>query len=520
MMDGMKRLALTVLAAVIALPLAADPPRTVAPESAPTWSSGTYVYDPSGNIVKVGAERYTYDLLSRLKTGTAGPGHTQAYGYDPFGNITSIVTDGGAALVPGVDQATNRISSMAGSNAFGTYDGAGNMITYLGLYTYIYDAANMVKETTGPSSQHEVYLYTVDDERVAAGTVTGSGGGATITSYRYTIRGLDNKVLRELDDTISGGTHTWTWKEDYIYANGQLQAAETPSRTLHFFSDHLGTPRLITDGAYNQVARHDYYPYGQEATSSAQDGEVMKFTGHERDTTLDYMHARYYTGPVGRFLSTDPISTPLGAVHRPQKWDRYAYVRNDPLGSRDPTGLYECRGSKEACDSIAISLKIMKFAAAQMSLVEGRTQLEKVLKAFGSAGDATTQISNVWADPRNADGTPLLARNVLGQAGKDGNLFVSLVNIGAKVGNDPRNVATAFTILAGTLTHEGDHEVEPGDMSGGHPSLLSLLYHENHAYSLEKAFYRHSDFPALAPDPIAGAWASATQACIQMGCVP
>jgi len=32
--------------------------------------SGTSAYDPSGNIVKVGAERYTYNLLGRLKTGT------------------------------------------------------------------------------------------------------------------------------------------------------------------------------------------------------------------------------------------------------------------------------------------------------------------------------------------------------------------------------------------------------------------------------------------------------------------
>jgi len=36
MMNGMKRLALATLAAAIALPLAADPPRTIAPDSAPT----------------------------------------------------------------------------------------------------------------------------------------------------------------------------------------------------------------------------------------------------------------------------------------------------------------------------------------------------------------------------------------------------------------------------------------------------------------------------------------------------
>jgi len=66
--------------------------------------------------------------------------------------------------------------------------------------------------------------------------------------------------------------------------------------------------------------------------------ERKKFTGHERDHSgLDYMHARYYRPEWGRFLSVDPTwaSADLG---KPQSWNRYAYVLNNPVNLTDPDG--------------------------------------------------------------------------------------------------------------------------------------------------------------------------------------
>ncbi len=74
---------------------------------------------------------------------------------------------------------------------------------------------------------------------------------------------------------------------------------------------------------------------------------MPKFTGHERDydlsnptadTYLDYMHARYYDSRRGRFLSVDPMLDGKAASLQPQIWNRYAYVRNSPVGHSDPTG--------------------------------------------------------------------------------------------------------------------------------------------------------------------------------------
>ena len=66
------------------------------------------------------------------------------------------------------------------------------------------------------------------------------------------------------------------------------------------------------------------------------------FTGHERDeeTGLDYMLARYYSSSVARFLSVDPASQSITSIAA-QSWNRYSYVRNDPLRFVDPTGMLE-----------------------------------------------------------------------------------------------------------------------------------------------------------------------------------
>jgi RHS repeat-associated protein len=40
---------------------------------------------------------------------------------------------------------------------------------------------------------------------------------------------------------------------------------------------------------------------------------------------------------LGRFLSVDPIIS-KGAMRRPQMWNRYAYVANNPINATDPTG--------------------------------------------------------------------------------------------------------------------------------------------------------------------------------------
>jgi hypothetical protein len=52
---------------------------------------------------------------------------------------------------------------------------------------------------------------------------------------------------------------------------------------------------------------------------------------------LLFLHARYYDPALGRFISADTIVPEPG---NPQDFNRYAYVRNNPLTYTDPTGHF------------------------------------------------------------------------------------------------------------------------------------------------------------------------------------
>ena len=277
--------------------------------SAGNWISGTYQYDGAGSIK---AMRGMTEPIGR----PAATG--QLYGYDAFGNLTSITTDGSAQTIQ-TDATTNRLSSSG-------YDNTGNLTAW-GGYAYTYDAFNAMATLTGGGLSN-AYTYDAAGERISA--KTGTTGPTT-----YSLRGLDGKVLR--DYTLTGTT--WSWSKDYAYRAGQLLATIDASGTKHMSLDHLGSPRLITNGDRSVATYHAYWAYGMDLGTDL-DAVRMKFTGHERDnqTTagmLDYMHARYYSPVVGRFLSIDPVG---GLSENPQSWNRYAYVLGNPITLNDPTG--------------------------------------------------------------------------------------------------------------------------------------------------------------------------------------
>jgi RHS repeat-associated protein len=129
-----------------------------------------------------------------------------------------------------------------------------------------------------------------------------------------------------------------------------MLASERPAAgRRHFHLDQLGTPRLITTDTGAIAAQYEYYAFGPQPDAATVETptEELKFTGHQRDLApgdvhvLDYMHARYYDGAVGRFLAVDPELHADRAVRLPQKWNRYAYALNNPILNIDPDGRDE-----------------------------------------------------------------------------------------------------------------------------------------------------------------------------------
>jgi RHS repeat-associated protein len=299
-------------------------------------TAGPYKYDASGNIIEIGAERFVYDVYSRVKSGTVARGTaaevTQEYWYDRYGNLTSVKT--GTTTIPlTVDQDTNRLTHHNGSVV--SYDASGQVVQ-AGTSSFTYDGSGMMTSSGTSGVPSNIYIYTPSDERIASVLVSGNAE----VSSSWSFRDASGRVLRRLDRQSQSGEWNWTWRQDYIYNGNEMLASENDSapKTRHYSTDHLGSPRLITDNGGMLVGQHTYFPFGSEASAVAQGlNDTKRFTGHERDASgLDYMHARYYNWAWGRFLSADPGKD--WDMAQPQAWNLFTYVRNNPVGKTDPTG--------------------------------------------------------------------------------------------------------------------------------------------------------------------------------------
>lgn len=116
---------------------------------------------------------------------------------------------------------------------------------------------------------------------------------------------------------------------------------------VYYHVDRLGSVRAVTSSTGEVVEQHDYYAYGEECTTGVctanvgvGSGQSLHFTGKERDreTGLDYFGARYYGSRIGRFTTVDPFLNTQANLVEPQRWNRYAYVTNNPLRFTDPDG--------------------------------------------------------------------------------------------------------------------------------------------------------------------------------------
>jgi RHS repeat-associated protein len=109
------------------------------------------------------------------------------------------------------------------------------------------------------------------------------------------------------------------------------------SKVVYLHADHLGSTSLATDERGEVVSRQLYHPYGEIRWSEGTLPTDFTYTGQRAvpGSGLIFMHARYYHPALGRFVSADTIVPNPG---NPQGLNRFAYVGNNPVLYRDPSG--------------------------------------------------------------------------------------------------------------------------------------------------------------------------------------
>jgi len=362
----------------------------------PTGQTGALTYDNAGNLTNdtyTGAGSRTYDAENRMTTAWGGNNQSQIYTYNANGQRTRRKVDGvetwqiygfGGELL--AEYAANaavttpqkeygyrngQLLITATVNAAGwgappSYTGPNPLSTSdqikLENLTELRSAVNQLRQHAGLSS----FSFTVDPSPDHSTTVKADHIRQLRTALEQARTALGLSTGGYAHPTLTENT-SWIYAIDFQELRNQIASAWNSGSGVDIrwlMTDQLGTPRMVFDktGALANMSRHDYLPFGEElfagtggrtsdqgypTSPNAIDAARQKFTQKERDneTGLDYFGARYYASLQGRFTSVDPLMASASTTD-PQSLNRYAYVRNRPLGSIDPNGMDDCEIGK------------------------------------------------------------------------------------------------------------------------------------------------------------------------------
>ena len=157
--------------------------------------------------------------------------------------------------------------------------------------------------------------------------------------YFFRAKATDN-VSNENDWVQVGPIEVKAVTKYYTFS-GQRVAMRRGDEVYYLHGDHLGSTSLTTDSAGTVVSEVRYHPYGLERWVNGESVTDFGFTSqrNERGFGLSDYNARYYNPTIGRFVSPDTI---VPDPSNGRGFNRYRYVRNNPLKYTDPTGHQEC----------------------------------------------------------------------------------------------------------------------------------------------------------------------------------
>ncbi len=272
----------------------------------PVQIQRNYRYDKAGELSQIndlrnGITHYRYDALGRI-TQTQSPNHTETFAFDPAHNLIPANEGGQSGYIK-----DNRLKVYQDKRY--DYDTFGNLTEKkVGSHTQMqfqYDLEHQMSEavvTRNGTTQNYQYAYDPFGRRISKTD--------TFNTTHFIWDG--NRLLSE---TRGNQAKTYVYEQDGFVPVAQLDNDDIQ----YYHTDHLGTPRELTNPAGEIVWEETYTTWGNTVQKSWQarytepdealQAQPLRFQGQyfDTETGLHYNRFRYYDPDVGRFVTQDPI---------------------------------------------------------------------------------------------------------------------------------------------------------------------------------------------------------------------